>query len=196
MKNRFFVLLSVFSASFGMAQNEISWREDVVLQLSDFQSPATQIGNVSTYSLQTASGFGFSFYMSNFEFMFTKNFNNKVSNNFSRSAAALVAPDEVTAVYMVGFAQYQFDLAELFARKFRKKLFEEKSAFSSVDFVKPFYEQVQNEFSQRNTEASKLTDMGRNKALLEKLRSEVRREIESLPDFCQSCKPGKKKINP
>lgn len=72
-------------------------------------------------------------------------------------------------------------------------MFEEKSAFSSVTFVKPFYDQVQSEFSQRNTNASKLTDMGRNQELLEKLRAEVRAEIQMLDDFCQSCKPKKKK---
>lgn len=190
---RLFVLLSLVAAQVCLGQNEIPWREDVVLQLSDFRSPATQIGNVNTYTLQTVPGFDFSFYMSSFEFMLTKNFNDKVANSFRRDAAALVAPNESTAAHMIGFAQYQFDLAELFARKFRKKLFEEKSAFSSVDFVKPFYDQVQNEFSQRNTEAGKLTDMGRNQPLLEKLRAEVRREIELLPDFCQSCKPRKRK---
>ncbi len=101
--NKLFFLLSLIAASvFG--QNEIPWREDVLLQLSDFQSPATQIGGVNTYSLQTVPGFDFSFYMSNFEFMFTKNFNDKVNNSFRRDAAALVAPDANTAAYAIGFA--------------------------------------------------------------------------------------------
>jgi len=38
----------------------------------------------------------------------------------------LVAPDENSAKDLVDYARFQFDLTELYARKFRKKIFEEK----------------------------------------------------------------------
>jgi len=67
------------------------------LQLSDFQSPATQIDHVDIYSINSNCGFTFAFQMSNAEFMFNMNFNSKVKCSFNKDASALVAPDSSTA---------------------------------------------------------------------------------------------------
>jgi hypothetical protein len=184
------ICLSIATATF--SQNEINWDGQYQLQLSDFQSPATQIGNVNVYSLHTGSGIDFSFYMSNVEFMFTKNFNSKVNNAFKRDVASLVSPDETTANSIISFAQYEFDLSELYARKFRKKLFEEKGAFSNVSFFKPIYDAIQKEFSERDTEAGKATDLGRKKEKLQVVHEQVLKEVQELFDFCKDCKPPKK----
>lgn len=131
--------------------------------------------------------------MSNAEFMFTKNFNSKVNCSFNRSAAAIVAQDSTTAIDLLHFARYQFDLSELYARKLRKKLFEEKAVLSDVSFFKPIHDEIQNELTERNTVAGKTAELGRNRVELEKLHDEVLREIEQLSDFCKNCKPPKKK---
>jgi len=175
------------------SQNDIAWDGQYQLQLSDFQSQATQIGNVSVYSLHSSGGFEFSFYMSNYEFMFTKNFNSKVNNVFRRDAASLVAPDENTAKDIVSYAQYEFDLSELYARKFRKQLYEQKGAFSNATFFRPIYDNIQKEFTERDTNAGKETDLGRKKDKLKILHEAVLKEIEELADFCKACKPPKKK---
>jgi hypothetical protein len=174
-------------------QNTIEWDGIYQLRLSDFQSPATQIGGVTIYSLHSAASFDFSFAMTSGEFMFTKNFNPKVNCTFRRDAASLVAPDSTFANDLLGFARYEFDLAELYARKFRKSLYEEKDAFSNASFFQPIYDSVQREFAQRHTLAGKMTDVGRNKDKLQELHREVLNEIQQLPDFCKLCKPSKKK---
>ena len=125
-------------------QNTIEWDGIYQLRLSDFQSPATQIGGVTIYSLHSAASFDFSFSMSSGEFMFTKNFNPKVNCSFNRGAASMVAPDSARANDLLSFARYEFDLAELYARKFRKRLYEEKDAFSDASFFQPIYDSVQN----------------------------------------------------
>jgi len=175
------------------AQNKIDWTGNYQLRLSDFQSPATQIGQTTIYSFHSGSGIDFSFFMSKAEFMFTKNFNSKVNCSFNRSAASIVAPDSAIAADLVNFARYDFDLLELYARKFRKTLFEEKGAFSDVNFFKPIYDQMQNEFAQRHTVAGKITDLGRNKEKLRELHHEVLIEMKLFSDFCKDCKPVKKK---
>ena len=175
------------------AQNTVFWDGEYKLQLSDFQSPASQIGDVTVYSLSSAAFIDFSFYMTNGEFMFTKNFNSKVSAVFKRDASALVAPDSIIASDILNYANYTFDLVELYARKFRKRLFEEKGAFSSVSFFKPVYDEIQKEFSERHTTSAKETDMGRNKEKLSVLHSIVLTEMEQYPDFCRSCQPKKRK---
>lgn len=174
-------------------QNSIDWTREYQLQLADFQSPATEIGSGTMYSLHTGVGIDFSFYMTNAEFMFTKNFNSKVNCAFNKTASSLVAPDSLFADDLLQFARYQFDLAELYARRLRKKLYEEKGTFSDISFFKPVYEQIQNEFMDRSTTAGKITELGQNREKLTALHDEVLKEIDLLEEFCKQCKPVKKK---
>jgi hypothetical protein len=125
--------------------------------------------------------------------MVTKNFNAKVNNTFKRESASLVAPDENSAKDLVAYARFQFDLTELYARKFRKKIFEEKGAFSNITFFRPIYETIQKELTERDTNAGKETDLGRKKEKLQVLHDQVLKEILALADFCKECKPAKKK---
>ena len=135
----------------------------------------------------------FSFYMSSGEFMFTKNFNSKVNCTFKRDAASLIAPDSLVALDLLNFSRYEFDLSELYARKFRKRLYEEKGAFSDVSFFRPIYDEIQKEFTERHTLAGTQTELGRDIANLNTLHQEVLNEITVLSDFCKACKPPKKK---
>ena len=174
------------------SQNGIDWDDKYQLKQSDFQSSASQIGNTNNFNLSIGSGFEFSFSMSNIEFMFTKNFNSKVSNSFKPKSAALVAPNVEIAKYLIDFAQFQFNLSELYARNLRKKLHDEKKTFSNISFFKPIYDEIQNEYSQRITNASKETDLGRNKEKLKLLQEQVLKEIQELSNFCKECKIAKK----
>lgn len=192
MKKIFFLLLICFAKEL-KSQNIIEWSADYKLQLSDFQSSATQIGSGNTFSLSSPATVGFSFTMSTYEFMFTKNFNSKVSCSFSRSAASIVAPNDSIARSLVRYAQYEFDLTELFARNFRQQLYLKKGTFSSAKFFQPIYDSLQQKFSLREINAGKQTNYGENSSMLEGLDNEVLKEINHLPDFCKTCKPKKLK---
>ena len=185
-------IVCILSTLIIYSQNDIDWDGKYQLQQSDFQSPSTQIGNTNIYNLSIFSGFEFSFSMSNFEFMLTKNFNSKVSNAFKPKSAALVASDIETAKYLVDFAQFQFNLSELYARILRKRLYEGKKTFSNISFFKPIYDEIQNEYSQRITNASKETEIGKKKGKLKLLQDQVLKEIQELSNFCKECKILKK----
>jgi hypothetical protein len=187
------VIIIVFSTHILVAQNKIEWDGVYQLKLTDFKSPASKVGATNTYSLHTAAHMDFSFQMSSAEFMFTKNFNSKVTCIFNRDAASLIAPDSVTALQILNFARYEFDLSELYARKFRKRLYEGKGAFSDVNFFKPIYDDVQNEFVNRYSVAADETDLGRNDEKLAALHQQVLKELEAFSEFCKTCKPPKKK---
>ncbi|HYF69290.1 MAG TPA: hypothetical protein VD884_14195 [Ohtaekwangia sp.] len=191
MKEAVIVVLLLMAIN-AKGQNIITWNENYKLQLSDFQAGTTQVGNVNIYSLHTASRMEFSFHMSNYEFMFTKNFNSKVSCTFTRNAASLIAPDEEIAASLINFAQFEFDLSELYARKFRKQLYENKGAFSQVTFFEPIYNNLQQEFVTRHAQAAKETDVGRNQTKLTQLHNEVWEEINALSFYCKTCKPPKR----
>lgn len=180
-----------FIISLLSGQNVLNWNEDYTLTFDDFQNKGTQIGQVNIYSLQTATGMGFSFQMSNAEFMFTKNFNNKVSCTFTRDASLMVAPDSTYAINLLNFARFEFDLAELYARKLRKELSENKKTFSNANFFEPLFEKLQAEYNQRHAEAAKETDIGQIPEVLVGLHNMIKLELQDYADFCKECKPPK-----
>lgn len=185
------VLILWFNISNALGQN-IDWSSDIKLSLHDFKSPSSKIGGTKNYSLALNSGIDFYYQMSNLEFMFTKNFNSKVSCTFKSNSAVLVAPDSTIAKNLLAFAQFSFDLSELYARKLRQNIYENKKAFTSPDFFKPLYEKIESEFSIRNNKAMSDTDLGQKKELLKLLHQDVLMEIQGLSDFCKSCKVKKK----
>ncbi|MFV8442821.1 hypothetical protein [Flavobacterium sp. LB2P44] len=175
------------------AQNTIEWDGKYQLQLSDFQSSATQIGNVKINSIHTASSLDFAFQMSNIEFMFTKNFNSKVNSTFKRDAASIIATDTTTANYLINFAQYEFDLSELYARKLRKEIYDRKGTFSDASFLQLIYNDIEKKYTEEHAITSKITDLGQNEKKLLEIRTDVLKRIQEYPDFCENCKPPKKK---
>lgn len=183
-----FVLLGTVSYS----QNELEWSSLKKLQLSDFQSSTTKIGDVNIYSLHSGVTMNFAYQMSSAQFMFKKNFNSAAKCIFSYKAASLLAPDSATAFNLVDLAQFEFDLTELYTRKFRKRLFEEKGTFSGGDFYQPIYNRVQAELNERLTTAGIQTELGQNKKELETLHKRVLLELEEYSDYCYSCNPPKK----
>ena len=176
------------------SQSTLEWRSEYQLILADFQSPQTEIdSNLTTYAIYSGSNVDFSYQMSSYELMFTKNFNSKVKATFNRKAAVISAPDSIVANQMVKFGQYTFDLAELFARKFRKKIYEEKGSFSDASFFLKIFDVLQDEMNAENARVSKLTDLGRKEELLMQEQQQIISEINGLSDFCLECKPPKKK---
>lgn len=152
---KFIILWFLFFTTIGFSQNSIEWDGIYKRKLSDFQSAATQIGDVSMYSLHAATTIDFAFHMNNAEFMFTKNFNSKVNCMFRRDAAVIVATDSIMALQILNFARYEFDLSEVHARKFRQQLYEKKGAFSTANFFRPVYDEIQKEYIERHTTAAK-----------------------------------------
>jgi hypothetical protein len=192
MKPMLLVVVVLFPSN-AFCQRMIDWDPSIQLQLSDFRSPSTKIGSSEFYSVHSSCSFQFSFYMNSIEFMATKNFNSKVDNSFDRDASSIIAPNEEIGVALLEFARFSFDLSELYARKFRKRLHEEKGAFSSTSFFKPIFDELQKELNVRYDLAGTKTDIGRKREVLAALHQDVLKEIEELPDFCKECKPPKKK---
>jgi hypothetical protein len=187
------MLLVMFSYYSLHAQDVVEWDGKYQIELSDFKSPTTQIGEGNIYSLYGGSSFDFAYQMANAEFMFTKNFNSKVTCKFNRNIASLVAPDSVRAMDMLLFARFEFDLAELYARKVRQRLYEVKGTFSNPTFFQPVFDQFQKEYGERHVLAGRVTDLGHDRKKLQALHSEVLIELDTYADFCKACKPPKKK---
>ncbi|BDD05518.1 hypothetical protein [Aureibacter tunicatorum] len=194
MKSALVATLLILNINFLKAQDKIEWSPDVELTFADYQSSSSEINpELSVYSIGSQAGFEFFFQMTTYEFMFTKNFNNKVNTVFDRKSSYIVATSQDLADHLVEFGKLEFDLAELSARKFRKRLYEAKGAFSNTDFFKPLYDEIMAEQSERLSQLGKKTDLGRNAEILAEERRKVRIEIQELSDYCKTCKPPKKK---
>jgi len=192
MKVVFTVVICLISFSGVLSQSVLDWRHDYKLQKSDFQVSGNGFrGDV--YTVYAAVSIGFGVQMSNYEFMFSKNFNSKVSTTINRSASYIMASDSLTENKLLKFAQVEFDLAELYSRKFRKMMFENKKAFSETDFYQKLYEKVQAEYAVRNSQLAQDTNMGMAELRLQESHDQILLEINELADFCKTYKPKKRK---
>ncbi|NAS13970.1 hypothetical protein [Poritiphilus flavus] len=185
----------IFISTFGFSQEaSIPWESDYQIQLEDFKASTTQINkDLSNISVHSGVMIDFGFQMSNVAFMFTKNFNSKVSCNFHRNAASLMAPDSLKAQQLVKLVRFDFDLSELYARKIRRELYENKKAFSDPRFFQPYFDKLiaeRNEISSRVYSAS---DFGNKSEVLQQEHQAIKTEIEALADYCKLCKPPKKR---
>ena len=192
LKKFIFTLFIAFSSSLVIAQEPMEWTPDYELQLSDYQSPESEINAALTsYSIYSGAKIDFSFNMNSVSFMFTKNFNSKVKAIFQKNLAVLVAPDSLTANQLLQFGRYDFDLVELYSRKIRKKIYEEKGAFSDSSLFQPIFNELQEEMNTVSAQVFKATDFGKDAELLLKEHNKVVDEINALSDFCMTCKPKK-----
>lgn len=167
-------------------------RPDYKLTKSDFMGTKGDVSG-DVFTVHAASTINFSYQMSNYEFMLTKNFNSKVSTTFNRTASFIIAADSTTENKLINFAQAEFDLQELYARKFRKSMFENKKAFSDPGFYQKLYDQVMEDYTVKVSELSQLTNLGMAETRLAEQHKQILDEINTLSEFCKECKPKKKK---
>jgi len=174
------------------AQELLIWNSEYELQLSDYQSPESEINPALTsYSIYSGSKIDFSFNMNSVSFMFTKNFNDKIKALFQKNLAVLIALDSLTANQLLQFGRYDFDLVELYSRKIRKKIYEEKGTFSDSSLFQPIFNELQEEINTVSAQVFKATDFGKDSEMLQKEHNKVIDEINVLSDFCMTCKPKK-----
>ena len=183
-----FFLLILTNGLFSQV-NTIEWEPDYDFKIEDFQGTKTAINkDIDKVLVQSGVILDFEFQMSNVEFMFTKNFNSKVSCTFHKDAAVIMATDSLTAERLIALVKYDFDLSELYARKIKKELFENKKTFSNATFFQPYFDKMITERNKISSRVYSETDFGNEAAIMEKEHEIVKKEINALSDFCKRCK--------
>ncbi len=194
MKTYYILSLVLLTFNSALGQSVIEWSPNYQLHLNDFQSPQTEINSeLNSYSIYSGANIDFSYSMSNIEFMFTKNFNNKAKTVFNRNTAVITAPDSSIVQQLLSFGQYNFDLTELYTRKFRQQMNEQKGVFSDASFFQPIFMKLQEELNAESARVFKITNLGKEKELLQLEHQKVLAQIQELSDYCYTCKPPKKK---
>ena len=172
-----------------LAQDIIEWSPTYRLTKSDFQLKPANSGNGQRY--YAACQMDFSYQMSNYEFMFTKNFNRFSRAIFNRKASWM--DEGPLAERLIDMAQLDFDLVELYTRKIRKRMYDEKRAFSNATFYQQAVDDTQRLYAERLAEIVRDTDSGQSETRTREIHEQVVREINELNEYCKECKPIKKK---
>jgi hypothetical protein len=189
----FGILLAVTFVQYGQSKR-VEWKPNYAFTLSDFENTGTRIDSrMEKTLLQPGILIELGFQMSGVEFMFTRNFNEKVTCLFDKGTAIFMAQNQIQVEQMLQLATFDFDLSELYARKIRKALFENKKTFSEASFFKPIYDELIAERNARSSRVYLESDFGILTKVLEQEHATVKAGIEELADYCKSCKPPKKK---
>ncbi len=173
-------------------QEKKAWTEEYLIEMGDFQgvAPIMEEDYVQRYYL--AAQLAFNYQMNHYQFAFTKNFNKYVEVYFNPASSWIEEGDQTDM--LLEMANLDYDLAELHARKFRKRIFENKNIVSSPALLQSEFEKVSNEYA--DYRAQVLSEIMASATIHEKLahyRQSVNLEIYNLAEFCQACKPAKKK---
>ncbi|MBF9254332.1 hypothetical protein I2I11_13585 [Pontibacter sp. 172403-2] len=177
----------LFFAFQAMGQTKVEWQEGRKLAASDFTGQAPETHSSQSYYLAANLEFGYA--MSNYEFMLTKNFNKNVTVYFNPAASWLQEGEDTEN--LLKYAQMDFDLMELYARKLRKRVYEAKGTFSNYNFFQQAQEEIQAEMAKRQSDMYASTSFDKDK--MEAYHQQILTEIAALPDFCKACKPARKK---
>lgn len=174
-------LLCCFVCAQGICQsandtNYLSWSPSRKLTRNDFV--------IKTANLQTTPCFGqfyIDYQVAGFDFM-TKNFNKKVHNYFIRSASWIDTTYDVTV--SVRYQQTLFDLAEVYARHFRKDLKDNrKKLLTGTDFTKELNAKAMTDFANRRVEYDTDTKFGTNTVAQQKWEAQIQLELSQLKAF-------------
>jgi len=139
---------------------------------------------IQTKDLQTTTSFA-QFYMDyqvgSFDFM-SKNFNKKVGNYFIKSGSWLDTTYDTGK--SIRYQQTLFDIAEIYARQFRKELKAKKNKiFGGTNFIKELNAKIISDFSKRRIEYDTETEYGSDAAKQAEWENEIQVELNELKYF-------------
>ena len=169
------VSLAVFAQN---NDNYLYWSASRKLMLNDF-AIKTSDGKAGT----SAAQYYFSYEVNSFDFM-TKNFNKKVHNCIIRSASWIDTTYDVKT--SLRYQQTLFDLAEVYARHFRKDLKDNrKKLLKGTDFIKDLNSKNMTDFAKRQIEYNDDTQFGTNRVMQERWEQQIQLELNQLKAFAQ-----------
>lgn len=184
------VLVSSF-CQYLFSQPIIEWSEDYNITLADFKDTPPDMAEDNMQMYNVGIQINLNFAMGGYQFMLTKNFNKYVSADLY-PMSSWMEPGEYADTF-VGISNLSFDLAEVYARKLRQAMYENKKAFSNANFYQKESQRILDEYTDEqsvmHSELLNQNDEG-NKA---KWEAKIQAALTEMADYCKSCKPPKKK---
>lgn len=173
----FLLLLFVFPVSGQeLLEGQKRWSATEKLSLEDYSIK-------KNYNDAILSQFLISYESKGFDF-FKKNLNSRVENIFIGKGSYIDTTKINNLEKQLEFQQLQFDLAEIQARKFRKRLFlGKKKLVKGFEVMKLISNEISNEFAEIRMRFINETNNGNNLKVLEVWKSKVKSELKELNEF-------------
>lgn len=180
--------ISSINVTFGqnLQEGQKRWSSDQKLTIEDFKIKISDENNDIVFSQ-----FMISHSIGGFDFM-KRNLNQKIENIFLGNASWIDTTKVADIPRQIEFQQMQFDLAEIHARKFRKRALENKGQIAKgFDIVNQINNDIMTEFSKSRLVLVKVTESGRNERKLAEWKEKIETELKELDEFSYE---NKKKI--
>ncbi len=188
------LVLFLFSSVISFAQKKVQWTADLVIDEQSFQDTPPNLAEDQVQEMSFQTTYDFAYQMTNAQFMFTKNFNKYVEAYYLPTMSWIEEGDEKLTSELLLLANLQFDMSELFARKFRKELYERKKLGSAANFYDLAHAEVSNEYSKLNAEINSQLRISNDwSSTISDYSKKINSEINELYEYCKTCKPVKKK---
>jgi len=156
--------------------NYLQWSSSNKLKLADFEIKKSKSSQGTSFAQ-----FSLDFSVSGLDFL-TKNFNKKVRNSIIKSASWIDTTANIDV--SLRYQQTLFDMAEIYARKFRKGLKENKKQIAKgLQIVDELNSSVSAEFTKRRLKYDEDTKNGKDIAMQKSWEKQIQRELSELSDY-------------
>jgi hypothetical protein len=171
----FFSTITLFGQN-ATDDNLVLWSSTRKLTIDDFG-----IKTKNNETNPSFAQFSIEYQVSGFSFM-SKKFNKKVRNYLIKSASTIDTTSNVTA--SIRYQQTLFDICEIYTRKFRKELKEnKKKIISGTEFINGLNQEAMTNFSNRRVEYDRDTNFGLNSEKQIEWENIIRKELNDLKEF-------------
>lgn len=161
-----------------LLEGQKRWSQKERLTIEDFKIKISDNNNEPIYSQ-----FVISHKISGIDFI-KRNLNQKIENIFLGNASWIDTTRISTIQSQIDFQQLQFDLAEIYVRKFRKRALENrKKIVSGFEIINQINDKVLSEFSERRVILIKETEGGNNEENLKEWKDKIAAELKNLYEF-------------
>jgi hypothetical protein len=172
----FIFLLLSSKTTFSQEDNKIFWNSDKKLTAENFK-----IKTANSETTHSFAQFSIDYSLNGFDFL-TKNFNKKVRNYMIPTASWI--DTTVNLNQSIIYQQTLFDLCEIYVRKFRKQLVDNKNKIlKGISFAEKLNSEILSDFSKRRVKYDKETDYGRNLVIQKEWQLQIQKELIELDDY-------------
>lgn len=173
----YLILIINSTVAFGQTGNEnlVFWSATDKLTVEAF---GIKVSNENSPSF---AQFSVDYQVNGFDFM-TKNFNKKVRNYIIVSASWIDTTSNV--LESLRYQQTLFDLCEIYTRKFRKELKENRRKIASgTQFVEELNQKIMTDFANRRVVYDRETNYGLLTDKQLNWENQIQKELEELKDY-------------
>lgn len=157
--------------------NEKLWRIDAPVAVTDFRMETDAKQNASSIAQ-----FSIDYRVGSVDF-FSKNLNKRVENYMVRDAS-WIDQGASNLDQLLYYQQVNFNLAEVYARRFRKYLFENrKQLIKGAKWAEPYNQEIMSDYSEEKARFELESDGGNKQEILDQWAEEVLIRLKALAQY-------------